>query len=227
LHPGCNSQPDVQPVKDGTYHIPYQEGIIGIDGILDESAYQKNPPFTDFVVAADSLAKAPETKAWLFWSDEYLYLAYDCLDSTPATASPTSNEKDVDGQDRVELFIWSGDPKDTYYCFEIAGEGALHDYSAQFYRKMNTGWSSVPEFDYQVLPSPLGYTVEARIAKSALEQMGHSLTEGSNFRIGLFRADYDQLDGTPTWITWIDYGGKPDFHIEESFGTAELLPINN
>ncbi len=175
----------------------------------------------------NSIAEPPSTKAWLFWSEDFLYLAFDCIDSTPAIAPPTKNEKDVDGQDRVELFIWSGNPEDTYYCFEIAGEGALHDYSAQFYRKMDTGWSSIPEFDYQVLPNETGYTVEARIAKGALAKMGRSLAVGSQFRIGLFRADYDKLNGTPTWITWIDYGGKPDFHIEASFGAAELMPSIN
>ncbi len=53
--------------------------------------------------------------------------------------------------------------------------------------------------------------------------MGEKLVDGRQFRCGLFRADFDKLNGEPTWITWVDHEGEPDFHVAESFGIAELV----
>ncbi len=210
---------------NGTGHlsIPYLSSPIEVDGKLDEECYQKYPPIVDtFVVAGDKTRSAPTTKAWLFWNEDQFVYAFDCEDSSPAAIPKSLDEQEVNGQDRGEIFLWDGDPKHAYYCFEIAPLGAILDYKAEFYRKFDSSWSPAGKWEYKSLVTPAGYSIEMVLSRQSIESMGFKLQSGERFRIGLFRADYDKYNGTPTWITWIERGGDPDFHLAESFGTAEL-----
>ena len=206
-----------------TIHIPFSDADITVDGKLNEAVYLEVAPFEKFVVAAEPDRVAPSTKAWLFWSEERLVCAFQCIDLTPASQAATEDEHAVDGQDRVELFIWDGNPKSEYYCIEVASKGAVHDYSARIYRVFDDEWNlSADEWDVAVAPNPDGYTVEFSLPRAAIESMTAKLVSGSRFKCGLFRADFDRLNGEPTWITWVDQGREPDFHVADSFGVAEL-----
>jgi hypothetical protein len=209
--------------EGGHLSIPYLSSQIVVDGKLDEDCYKKYPPLVDtFVVAGDKTRISPATKAWVFWNEEQLIYAYSCEDSSPASAPKSDNKQEVNGQDRGEIFLWNGDPDHSYYCFEIAPLGAILDYKAEFYRKFDDTWSPAGEWEYKTLVTPKGYSIEMVLSRESIEAMGLKLQTGERFRIGLFRADYDKYNGTPTWITWIDRSGEPDFHVSESFGMAEL-----
>lgn len=206
--------------------IPHVNGPFVIDGILDEACYREHAPLTAFVVAGDSARAAPPSKAWVLWNDMHFVCAFECADTTPAHCAPSDNEHDVDAQDRVELFLWNGDPNAAYHCIEAAPGGAVHDYAARFYRQFDSAWSPSGGWMCHAAPTPGGYSVEMALPKAAIEAMGILLQAGHLFRIGLFRADFDTLNGTPTWITWIDHGRVPNFHVAESFGHARLsLPV--
>ncbi len=209
----------------GFVRVPRATAEIQVDGKLDEACYRECAPLTAFVVAGEPARIAPEeTRAWLFWSEDRLVCAFECGDATPAWAPPNANERDVDGQDRCELFLWAGDAKGPYYCIEAAPGGAVHDYRAHFYRKFDDAWSAERE-NCRASWTPTGYVVEMAVSKKALDAMGLRLETGARFRAGLFRADYDKYCGEPTWITWIDRPHAPaDFHVAESFGTLELAP---
>jgi hypothetical protein len=203
--------------------IPRVSAAVQVDGRLNEACYREHAPLTAFVVAAEPARKAPPTKAWLFWDKERLVCAFECADSTQAWAPPVPNERDVDGQDRCELFLWTGDARDAYYCIEAAPGGAIHDYQARFYRKFDDAWSPGEDGTCRATRTSTGYVVEMVLTRRAVEAMGLKLETGARFQLGLFRADYDRYNGQPTWITWIDRGRAPaDFHVAESFGTAEL-----
>lgn len=79
-----------------------------IDGSLNEPCYRQPPLVSRFVIAGQPKAQPQATKAWLFWHQERLVFAFDVEDADPVTAPRSNREKDVDGQDRVELFLWSG-----------------------------------------------------------------------------------------------------------------------
>ncbi len=207
-----------------TLDVPQWNQAIAIDGMLDEACYSRHMPLTHFVDAADPKAMVAATKAWVFWSEEQLIFAFQCEDRTPAAAEPTGRENDVDPQDRVELFLWSGRNSDPYYCIEIAAKGAVHDYQARFYRQFDNSWTP-KDLVFRVHETKEAYTVEASLAKQALSEIGFSLKQDQSFRAGLFRADYDRLNGQPTWITWVNSRTKePDFHVAEAFGTFRLIP---
>ncbi len=213
---GCRSIPEM-PVMHST-------GPFRIDGKLDEHAYAAVPPLKSFVIAGDAEMTASPTRAWVFWQEDQLLLAFECTDKTIVAAAPSNNERDVDGQDRVELFLWSGNPHDAYYCLEFAARGALHDYQSRFYRCFDSSWK-LPGLQYAAELTAQGYCVEAALSRSALQQCGFQLNPGTQFRAGLFRADFSTAqDGVePLWITWVDARTpKPDFHVAGSFGRFRL-----
>lgn len=208
---------------DVVYEVPYVADAIDVDGRLDEPCYRRCPPLTRFVDAADPDSPIPATKVWLFWSRDRLTLACECDDPTPVAAAPSDNERDVDPQDRVELFLWSGRASDTYYCLELAAQGAVHDYKARFYRQFDDSWRPAG-LRCAVRRTTSGYVVEATLTHEDLQCMGFALESGACLRAGLFRADFDRLGGTPTWITWVRADTRePDFHVAESFGTLRLI----
>lgn len=205
--------------------IPYASTVVQADGQLDEACYREHAPLRDFVVAGDGKRYESSTKAWLFWNENALVCAFACEEATLAWAPPVANERDVDGQDRCELFLWTGNPQDAYYCIEAAPGNAVHDYRARFYRVFDDTWTPGAGTVCRASRTSSGYNVEIVLPKAAIESMGLKLEAGRRWRVGLFRADYDRYNGTPTWVTWIDRPRVPaDFHVAESFGAAELMP---
>ena len=186
--------------------------------------YSIPPLVTNFVIAGQPNHRAASTKAWLFWNRDHLIFAFDCEDADFIASPPSSSEHDVDGQDRVEAFLWSGRDQDTYYCIEIGARGALHDYSAHFYRRFDDNWS-LTGLEYAVARTAKGYRVEGTISRAAMKQMGFRLEPGVSWRLGLFRADFTGTNPDPNWITWIDAKGpQADFHVAKSFGRCTLGP---
>lgn len=216
---GCASL--LRPATE-TLIIPYMPDTICADGLLNEPCYQRQHPFELFTAAGNDAQPIPPTRAWLFWNENSLICAFECEDPSPASAPPSGDEKGVDPQDRVELFLWPGESSAVYYCIEAAPLNAVHDYKAGFYRKIDNTWTPEGVWQHHAHITPKGYTVEMVLPRQAIEAMRMELRLKKSFRLGLFRADYDVLDGTPTWITWIDHGGAPDFHVPNSFGAAIL-----
>lgn len=194
-----------------------------MDGRLDEGCYRAHLPLSAFAVAGDPTARSQATRAWLCWSPEGLFFAFDVTDSNVVALPPSPREHDVDSQDRVEVFLWSGRSSDTYYCIEVGARGAVHDYAARFYRQFNDAWS--PQgLKTTVMLTASGYCVEGEIPRAAVQAMGLRLQEGERLKAGLFRADFQPgAPDAPTWICWVDaHGPEPDFHVAGSFGTVVL-----
>lgn len=203
--------------------VPYLAIPIQADGNLNEACYRNTTPLAAFRVAGDRARECAPTRAWLFWNENGLVCSFSCEDSSPAWAAPTADERNVDGQDRGEVFLWTGRMKNPYYCIEVAPGNAIHDYQARFYRKFDDAWAPGGKAECRASLTPAGYTVEMVLPQTVIEAMGLRLEAGNRFKLGLFRADYDKFSGHPTWITWVDHGRVPaDFHVAESFGMAEL-----
>ncbi len=206
-----------------TLNVPPLSGELRLDGRLTKPCYLSAPLVGNFRVAGHPALPAQSTKAWLFWQPERFIFAFE-VEDTAIVASPKSAlKKDVDGQDRVELYLWSGRKNDTYYCLEIGARGAVHDYSARFYRQFDDSWS-LKGLRYVVLPTARGYSVEGEISRAAMEKLGFMLHPGASWRAGLFRADFSPASPSlPTWLCWVDANGpQPDFHVPGSFGRVML-----
>ena len=208
------------------FSVPEWKGELNIDAKLEESCYQANSPIEQFVIAGQAGKQPPRTRAWLFWNVEKLIFAFECEDTNIVAALRSTHERDVDGQDRIELFLWSGRSEESYACIEIGARGALHDYRARFYRKFDSSWTAAG-LKYATTFTAHGYRVEGEISRRGMEELGFRLEPGIRIRAGLFRADFSssKKDAEPSWITWIDAKGpKPDFHVAESFGEIVLQP---
>lgn len=214
-------QADAEPCADAL-SVPHVTEDIIIDGVLNETCYGQWQPLTAFTNVSNRMSPVPATRFWAFWSKDHFILAFECCDPLIAATPPAGREHDVDVQDRVEWFLWSGRAADPYYCFEIAPLGAVHDYKARFYRMFDSAWT--PQgFTCKTRLTKTGYCVEASVSREGLAELGFTLEQGQTWRSGLFRADFDRLGGTPTWITWRDaQTKKPDFHVANAFGIFRL-----
>ena len=105
--------------------VPARGCQVTVDGVLDEPCCRRAALVTDFVIAGEARRRAAATAAWSFWTDDRLVFAFDCDDPTPVAVLRSDEERDVDRQDRVELFLWSGRETDGYFCLEIAAGGAV------------------------------------------------------------------------------------------------------
>ena len=216
----CGVAQSPHPLLD----IPHVQCPVVIDGRLDEPCYQQAVHAPAFVVASRPAEHAPPTDALLFWNADHLVLAFDVVDRTIRAEAPGADERAVDNQDRVEVFLWSGRTEDAYACIEISAKGAVHDYLARFYRRFDSTWSP-SAWTHAVSATPLGYRVELELAASTLEKLGLTLTAGARWRLGLFRADFSSSGPSvaPTWVTWVDAGTpQADFHVAEAFGEMRL-----
>jgi hypothetical protein len=203
--------------------VPYVAAPVRVDGRIEEPCYRTIPPLTNFVVAGQPTARPQPTKAWVFWDRTRMVFAFDVIDREIVAAGASHDERDVDPQDRVEFFLWSGRTNEAYYCVEIAARGAVHDYSARFYRQFDDAWAPLG-MKIAVARTANGYQVEAEVPRRALEAAGFALRPGAESRLGLFRADFQpNRPRDPTWICWVDaHGLEPDFHVAGSFGRAVL-----
>ena len=221
LFPMARSWADEIPVLK----IPRLKTEVRIDGNLTESCYTKHKPLVDFRIAADARRRPPLTRAWVFWRQDKLVLAYECEDKRIVAEPKSGDEMDVDLQDRVELFIWNGRPRDAYLCLELAPRGAVLDYRCRFYRKFDTSWNAEGLKVASVITKN-GYRTEAELPVAAARPFGIKFEKGSVFRAGLFRGNRQSgdKDEEAMWITWVEAGvEKPDFHIAESFGRFILV----
>lgn len=209
-----------------TLKIPPLRSEVTIDGDLTEVCYRQMPLFEEFKIASDPKNKPPRTRAWVFWRNDKLVLAFECDDAMIVAEPKTDNEMDVAGQDRVELFLWNGKPEDAYVCFELSPRGAVLDYSARFYRQIDTAWDATGLRMAGVITED-GYRVEAELPAEAIAPFGITLAEGASFRAGLFRGNTQKAahsDDDFMWITWVEAKlPKPDFHVAESFGRFVLV----
>ena len=208
-----------------TLKIPRLRTDVPIDGNLTEACYTKHKPLEDFRIAADAKNRAPRTRAWIFWREDKLVFAFECEDKQIIAEPKSDEEMAVDLQDRVELFLWNGRPDDAYLCLELAPRGAVHDYSARFYRKFDDTWNA-EDLKATTVITQNGYRTEAELPAAAVKSFGIKFEKGSEFRAGLFRGNRQtgKKSEKPMWITWVEAGvAEPDFHIAKSFGRFILV----
>ena len=198
---GC--QTTVPVARAPRIAVPRTAHVIRVDGHLDEAPWRRAPLVSRFVIAGAPMRTPQPTRAWLAWSADALCFAFNVRDAALVTKPASANERDVDPQDRVEIFLWSGRARDGYHCIEVSASGAVHDYTARFYRRFDDAWSPAG-LRTAVRRTPSGYAVEGMIPRTAMEAMGFHLRPGETLRCGLFRADFrPDAPDAPAWITWV------------------------
>ncbi len=108
--------------------VAWCQGVVTIDGILDESAWEQATPLN--VVANTGGQGAPPTEVLLCWDDEALYVAARCgLPSGVTLQAPPRSRDDPELQrdEGIQVFLDPGRTGQRYAHFVISASGQVYD----------------------------------------------------------------------------------------------------
>ena len=144
-----------------------------------------------------------------FTDDSWFYFHYEVSDTSLTLTEGFSRERDVDPEDRVEIFFSPREEMDIYYCAEIDPMGRIMDYKAKYYRDFDYDWD-FSTMKVVAKAGEEGYSVSGKVSLEELSTLG--IVPGKPFRMGVFRADFKK-GGECNWYSAVPTGDEsPDFH---------------
>ena len=157
------------------------------DGKLDEPEWKQAAPAHLDYQSNDSTPRADiSTSVRALWTNDFLYLAYECPFTKLTTFEPAQKEERIGMWDKdvVEAFIASELPRYTEY--EWAPNGDWLDLSCEPQNK-DFGWNSGMNTAVSVDEEKHVWQVEVRIPMKSLAQK--SPEPGARWRINFYRHD--------------------------------------
>jgi len=193
----------------------------GVDGILDEPEWSRATPARLEYQSGDSSAMAGlSTPVRLLWSENYLYLGYECPFTKLSVFTPVQKEERLGlwDNDVVEAFIAS-DPQipKRYTEYEWAPTGESLDLKVDLPAK-DFGWTAHAESAVRIDEAQHVWRVEVRIPLKALSETIPVV--GQRWRLNLYRHDRANRAGlalSPTLTR--------TFHTPERFGWLEFSSV--
>lgn len=159
------------------------------------------------------------TKVHCYADSSSFYFLYEVEDSTLCLVEPFTKERDVDFEDRIEIFFSPRKAMDVYYCAEIDPNGHIMDYKAHSYRDFNYDWKFESLKTYTCITDK-GYIVGGHLSLQELRELGIDL---NHFFMGVFRADFKPGGEKENWYSFIPTSdAEPDFHIPEVLFSVSL-----
>lgn len=197
-----------------------KNGLITIDGKLTESAWLQADSITLFINPWNNKDQ-PSTSFFMVKDSIYLYFYFLVEDTDIILKENFHKERDVEKEDRVELFFTNSKEMNCYYCFEIDPRGRILSYKARFYRQFHFEWNPPYDFNVETQIHPSGYSVEGQIPLKFID----SIAQGGEIYFGVYRAEFSRQGDNivENWLTWKDPKTKsPDFHVPSSLGLLIL-----
>lgn len=106
-------------------------GEIQVDGALNEAAWHEEPAIKNLTQVEPFPGEAPteETKVWLAYSKDALYIAVQCNDSNPGQIFATEMKRDAELQDNdnIEIILDTFHDHRNAYFFSTNPAGSLVD----------------------------------------------------------------------------------------------------
>ena len=189
------------------------------DGTLSNPAWAKATPARLEYQSNTASARAElSTIVRALWSDQFLYLGYECPYTELTVFSPKQDEERLGLWDRdvVEAFIGTDESPNRYTEFEWAPNGESLDLTLDL-PKRDFAWSSGMESAVKIDEGAKVWRVEVRIPIKALTS-GAAPAKGTRWRLNLFRHDTAARAGLAFRPTL-----KPSFHAPERFGWLEFV----
>jgi hypothetical protein len=171
--------------------VPRAEGVLRIDGILDELSWELSEGVLVEYLLEDGAAR-PElsTRVRALWSDEFLCLGYECPFTELNVFESPDRTKERFGlweRDVVEAFIGSDAASGRhYYEFEVSPNGERLDLELGGDTKA-LDWNSGFESAVKVDKDSKVWVVEIRIPLRALS--ADRPGKGTRWRLNLYRHD--------------------------------------
>ena len=210
-----------------TYEARYVPAAkIDLNGFPNEPAWKQAHLETDFMFPWES-RPAPRTEFRALFDERALYFAFRVEDDDVVLAEPYQTKRDVEREDRVELFFSLDERLAQYFCLEIDPLGRVLDYRASHYRRFDFSWN-FPGLEVVGSRTDDGYTVEGLIPWKSLESLRFPpLESGRPIKFGIYCAEFRHTNGPEwieSWISWVDLRSRaPDFHVPESFGYLKMV----
>jgi hypothetical protein len=189
---------------------------ITLDGVASEKEWGEAPILSDFMNPWNKEVN-PATSLILLKDSQFLYFYYDAKDEDIVLVPDFLKERDLEKEDRVEIFLSKDAAMDSYYGFEMDALGRVLAYEAKHYRKFNYDWDAPEGFQVKSRKSDGGYTVEGAIPLTFVQ----SLAKGNEVYFGAYRAEFSMKNDSlvKNWLAWVDpKTDKPDFHVPTSLG---------
>ena len=192
-----------------------------IDGRLDDEAYQRVPPITEFIQQVpDSGAPISErTEMWLLYDDDNIYISCRCWDENPDRIVANDMRRDsrsIITQDSITLAPDTFNTQRSGYSFTLTAAGALRDGTTTS-EGSNFDWNTV--FDGKSSRFDRGWIGEMAIPfKSLRYRPGREQTWGIQVRRNI-RSKNEQAFITPVSPAW---GNGAIRHFEEA---AQLVGL--
>ncbi len=212
-----------------------KDAAIKVDGVLDETVWSAVPEISGSFNYPWEAVQAPKTTFKAFHNGKSLYFSFAVEDKAVLLEDQwKADESSVDNEDRVEMFFAGGsvDQPDnyklpTYYAVEVDAKGRVHDYSAVYYRHLDSAWN-LKGLTTAGAKTDKGYTVEGMIPLASLRDL-KLIRADKTARVGLFRAEFSKADAEKIhmqWISWVDPNTSyPDFHVDSAFGVFRFLGL--
>ncbi|MBX2922410.1 MAG: carbohydrate-binding family 9-like protein [Chitinophagaceae bacterium] len=196
------------------------DGLIMVDGQSIEKAWLYAPPLTSFTNPWNKEV-SPETSLSMLKDSTYLYFSFSAKDNKILVDPNFSTERDIEKEDRVELFFSKDREMKEYYCFEMDAKGRTLSYAAKHYRQFNFNWEPPEGFNIAAHIHGAGYAVEGSIPLEFI----HKLAGSNVLYFGTYRAEFSKKGAATieNWLTWIDpKTATPDFHVPLTLGELVL-----
>lgn len=149
------------------------------------------------------------------------FFNFEVVDSTITLTRSFGGERDVEPEDRVEVFFSPGKKMKEYYCAEIDAEGHVMDYKAHYYRDLDYEWNFSTLKTFARL-TPWGYRVMGSVSLDELRGLGMDLEKG--FYMGVFQADFNP-EGDVHWFSLVKTDDvSPDFHKPDVLFPCRMTP---
>jgi hypothetical protein len=167
---------------------------IALDGVLNEGAWQRAVPASDFTQQDPILGGTPteRTEVRILFDGERLYMGVTCFDSEPGLLLGNTMKRDafLSADDR---FMWTLDTfldQQTGYFFEMNPSGLMAD-SLMGAGSTDRAWDGI--WNARVRKSDIGWTIEIEIPFRTLNFDPDALAWGINFQRTIRRKNEENL----------------------------------
>ena len=167
---------------------------IALDGVLDETAWQRAVPASDFTQQDPVLGGTPteRTEVRILFDGERLYMGVTCFDSEPDLLLGNTMKRDafLSADDR---FMWTLDTfldQQTGYYFEMNPSGLMSD-TLMGTGSSNRAWDGI--WNARVRRSEIGWTIEIEIPFRTLNFDPDAPAWGINFQRTIRRKNEENL----------------------------------
>ena len=164
-------------------HIKQSEGILKVDGKLDEPAWLAAAAVSDFVMVNpfDTLCSKLRTDVRMTYDDKYLYISAECFLQSESNYVVESLKRDFSfgSNDNFLVFIDTFEDKTTGFSFGANAAGAQWDGQMSEGAKMNLNWDN--KWESATTYNNKSWIFEAAIPFKSIRYRGNSTRWGINF----------------------------------------------